>query len=175
MEDQLYPLKFLFGLQADVVFDVIYVNLPGWFLLAVAPRWQVTHTLVLVVAGIQSLVYALGVLSVLLYPKDPAGPAGSFDSLEGVWTLFQNPSFVMVGWLHYGAFDVMVAKWIVSDAVERAGASYTHIFHFLVMLPLLVLVMFLGPSGFFLYLVVRHTLLSGNRQSRKAHEDSKSD
>ncbi|MGB1139983.1 MAG: abscisic acid-deficient protein Aba4 family protein, partial [Halioglobus sp.] len=72
-------------------------------------------------------------------------------SLEAVMLLFQSPTAVLGGWIHYLVFDLFVGAWIVRDA-KRQGIS-----HWLVV-PLLVVTLMAGPAGLMLYLLLRLAL-----------------
>jgi len=122
--------------------------LPAWLLLALAPRWRVTEMLVhggwyigaycLLYTGL--LVYALGFT--------PPVEGASFNSLAGVMALFSSPLGVLIGWVHYLAFDLFAGAWLARDARRR------DIGHWLV-LPCLLFTLMFGPFGLLLYLAVR--------------------
>lgn len=122
-----------------------YGVMPFWLLLALAPKWRWTQTLVHsalvpVLIGIAYSYYAL------------TGPffsgEGGFGSLPDLMVLFRSPEAVLAGWLHYLVFDLFVGAWEVRDA-ERRGMN-----HWLVV-PCLVFTLMLGPTGLLLYLVLR--------------------
>ena len=72
----------------------------------------------------------------------------SFGSLEGVMQLFTEPSAVVMGWIHYLAFDLMVGWFIVNDAHKHGINRYLTI-------PCLLFSFMLGPTGLLLYLLLR--------------------
>ncbi len=122
-----------------------YGIMPFWVLLAVAPNWKGTQTLVHsalfpIVIGI---VYAF-------YMATGAFTAGEGDvgTLGGIMSAFQVPEVALAGWLHYIAFDLFVGAWIARDAVRRG------INHWLVA-PCLFFTLMLGPVGLLLYLALR--------------------
>lgn len=82
----------------------------------------------------------------------------NFTSLEGVATMFQDPTAVFGGWMHYSAYDALIGRWIVMDSIER-GASLT--LHYILIVPCLFFSLMLGPTGFILYLLVRIFILKG--------------
>ena len=122
--------------------------LPAWALLALAPRWRVTEALVhggwyiatycLLYSGF--LIYALGFT--------PPVEGASFNSLAGVMALFSSPLGVLIGWVHYLAFDLFVGAWEARDA-RRRGIAHG------LLLPCLVFTLMFGPFGLLLYLAVR--------------------
>lgn len=118
--------------------------LVGWILLIFAPRWRWTSRLSigLVVAPL-ALLYVVLVFSAL-----QPGDFESFSSLEGIMALFGNEKAVLVGWIHYLAFDLLAGWFVVADA-QRSGVP-----HWLVV-PCLLLCFMLGPTGLLLYLLIR--------------------
>lgn len=125
-----------------------YAVLPAWLLLVVAPHHRLTQTLVhaIWVPLLLGPFYAWA-----LFFGGPAPEGAGFGSLEAVMLLFQSPTAVLGGWIHYLVFDLFVGAWIVRDA-KRQGIS-----HWLVV-PLLVVTLMAGPAGLMLYLLLRLAL-----------------
>lgn len=116
----------------------------GWLLLAVAPRWRFTERVVL--SGAATLLLSglyLGLCVVYLGAAE-----GGFGSLAEVVKLFSQPPIVLLGWVHYLAFDLFVGAWELRDARAR-GVPH------LALLPCLALTFMLGPIGLLLYFGVR--------------------
>ena len=118
--------------------------LPGWLLLAFAPRWR--HTARLVAAVV--LPGLLGVLYVAVVAARWGGAEGGFSSLADVQKLFADPWLLLAGWVHYLAFDLFVGAWEVRDAA-RLGIPH------LLVVPCLLLTFLFGPVGLLLYGIVR--------------------
>jgi len=122
-----------------------YGIMPFWILLAVAPNWQWTQTLVHsalipIVVGLGYTFYvATGAFSV---------EGGGFGTLQALMTAFTVPEAVIAGWLHYLVFDLFVGAWEVRDAKQR---GINHWF----LLPCLFFTLMLGPVGLLLYLALR--------------------
>ena len=119
----------------------------GWLLLALAPRWRFTQRVVL--SGAASLLLAalyLGLVIVYFGSSE-----GGFDSLAEVVKLFSHPPVVLIGWVHYLAFDLFIGAWELRDARAR-GVPH------LALLPCLGLTFMLGPVGLLLYFVLRGVL-----------------
>ena len=74
--------------------------------------------------------------------------SGGFGSLEQVSALFSNPWMLLVGWVHYLAFDLFVGSWEVRDAEIH---SISH----LVVIPCLILTFLFGPTGLLVYMCIR--------------------
>lgn len=119
----------------------------GWLLLALAPRWRFTQRVVL--SGAASLLLAALYLGLLIvYFGDSEG---GFGSLADVVKLFSQPPMVLLGWVHYLAFDLFIGAWELRDARAR-GVPH------LALLPCLGLTFMLGPVGLLLYFVLRGVL-----------------
>eukprot|EP00435_Cladocopium_sp_Y103_P078948 s1_g2687.t1 len=130
----------------DLVFLIAtYGIMPFWLLLALAPNWRFTQTLVHsallpIVIGIGYTSYvATGAFSV---------DGGGFGTLDAIMVAFTVPEAVIAGWLHYIVFDLFVGAWEVRDA-QRRGIN-----HWLVV-PCLFFTLMLGPVGLLLYLALR--------------------
>jgi len=130
----------LFGLCNQLI-------LPAWLLLVVAPGWKWTARLITAVV-VPAL---LGIVYIALVTSQIGNISGGFGSLADVARLFENPSMLLAGWVHYLAFDLFVGSWEVRDA-RRLGIP-----HWLV-IPCLALTFLLGPAGFVLYIVIRAAL-----------------
>jgi hypothetical protein len=116
----------------------------GWIMLLALPRWKWTTKIVLgIMVTILSILYVVFVFQAL-NPEDMK----SFGTLEGIMELFTNKTAVLVGWIHYLAFDLMVGIFIVTNAQKNK------ITHWLV-IPCLLLTFMLGPTGLVIYLIIR--------------------
>ncbi len=135
----------------DLVFTVCsYGVIPAWLLLAFAPGWVGTQRIVhaLWIPCLLGLVYLLTFLA----SPGPQPEGGGFGSLAGVMALFTSPYAVLVGWVHYLAFDLFVGAWEVRDA-QRRGIPHLWV------LPCLFFTLMLGPIGLLLYLTLRYARL----------------
>lgn len=121
--------------------------LPGWLLLVFAPRWRWTTRLV---TGLV-LPALLGLLYLYLILTRWAGAEGGFGSLAEVRRLFDNPTLLLAGWVHYLAFDLFVGTWEVRDA-SKLGLPH------LLVVPCLLLTFLFGPIGLLLYFGLRALL-----------------
>jgi hypothetical protein len=117
---------------------------PGWLLLAVAPRWKWSATLIapLAIPAFLALVY------LILIAASWGTAEGSFASLTGVASLFDDPVILLAGWIHYLAFDLFIGAWEVRDS-QQAGIAHA------LLLPCLFLTFLFGPVGLLLYLALR--------------------
>ena len=136
-----------------MTYETIYTTinlavLPGWLMLALAPRAHITQ--VLVHSGLYPLglgVFYLVTLSLSMFCGMGA-EGGDFSTAAGVSRLFSHPLGILVGWSHYLVFDLFVGAWEVRDARRRG------LMHRLV-LPCLFFTLMSGPVGLLLYLVIR--------------------
>lgn len=122
--------------------------LPAWLLLAFAPRWRVTEALVH--GGWYIAAYCLLYSALLFYALGftPPVEGASFNSLAGVMALFSSPLGVLIGWVHYLAFDLFVGAWEARDARRRGVPHW-------LLLPCLFFTLMFGPFGLLIYLAVR--------------------
>jgi hypothetical protein len=135
----------------DTVFLVCNFGvMPAWALLIVAPNWAWTQRIVhaMWIPLVLGTVYAVGFVT-----GPPAPEGASFGTLEGVMLFMSVPGGVLVGWVHYLAFDLFVGAWEVRDA-RRRGVHHGFV------IPCLALTLMMGPIGLALYGIVR--LATGN-------------
>jgi hypothetical protein len=120
---------------------------PFWALMILAPGWSVTRRVIgsplIVVPPL--VVYAAAVLPAL----SEVLPAVASPTLAGVAGLLGTPLGAAAGWAHFIGFDLFVGRWIYLDARERGLP------HLLVVAPVLVLTILLGPLGMLTHLVAR--------------------
>ena len=81
-------------------------------------------------------------------PASVISISAALASLDGIRALFTQDQALLVGWLHFLAFDLFVGAWEVRDS-RALGIN-----HFLV-LPCLFFTFMFGPVGFLLYLILR--------------------
>ena len=133
-------------MNPDTLFLVCnYAVLPAWLLLFLLPHHRIT----------QSVVHAVWVPLLLgpfyiyaLFFGQPAAEGAGFGSLQAVILLFQSPTAVLGGWIHYLVFDLFIGAWIVRDA-RRQGIN-----HWLTT-PFLFATLMAGPAGLMAYLLLR--------------------
>jgi hypothetical protein len=77
---------------------------------------------------------------------------GSFKDLDGVINLFKSPRSVLIGWIHYLAFDVIIGLYIVKNS-QHYGINHW------VIVPCLFLTFMLGPLGLLTYLLLRFLMI----------------
>ena len=133
-------------MKPELIFKICnFLVIPAWIFLIFAPNWKWTKKIVQAVWI--PIIFALFYIWAFIFSNGfPEG--GSFNSLEGVMTLFKNPYIALAGWVHYLAFDLFVGAWEVRDSQQL---KMNH----LLVVPCLILTFMSGPIGLFLYLIIR--------------------
>jgi hypothetical protein len=116
----------------------------GWLILVFAGR--IRWAAALVTGAVLPLIFAL--LYAGLIAAHWGETQGSFSTLAGVATLFENRWLLLAGWIHYLAFDLFIGSWQVRDA------AHFQIPH-LAVIPCLILTFLFGPAGLLLYFLIR--------------------
>lgn len=131
----------------EQIFDYAgQLTMLGWILLIFIPTWKYTRSIVQY--GIVSILLSALYAYLLFFSGGGEMDVSAFGSLEGVMGLFTDPKSVLIGWVHYLAFDLWVGSWEVGDAMKRGINRW-----FLV--PCLLFTFMLGPVGLLLYLILR--------------------
>lgn len=120
---------------------------PFWLLITFFPSWHWTERILRSpwIAAPAAFLYAL-----LVLPRLPEVlGALANPQLEGVSALLGSPAGATIGWVHFLAFDLFVARWIYLDSRARGLNP-------LVIAPVLLTTLMVGPVGFLIYLAVQH-------------------
>ena len=124
------------------------VPLLGWLALLLAP---LRRPALVAFARVVATVLAAGYL-VLLGWRVATAPGGfdpaSFSTLDGLARAFSNPSVMLVGWVHYLAFDLWTGAWEAEEA-HRRGVPHA------ALVPCLLLTFLVGPVGLLAFLLCR--------------------
>jgi hypothetical protein len=114
------------------------VAAPFWALMILLPGWAWTRRIIAspLIALPVVLIYAAVVIPAL----GEVLPAVTDPTLGGVRDLLGTADGAAAGWAHMVAFDLFVGRWAWLDARER-GIPH------LVVAPILVLTILLGPLG----------------------------
>lgn len=130
------------------IFPFLNFVLFGYVLLIFFPRWKFTKVITLILPVVYSFLYLILVIDWI--KKNPTKVSTvDFSTLQSVVELFKDEAAVFVGWTHYIAFDLMIARYIVLDAVEE---GISHIF----IVPLIPVTLMLGPVGLFSYSMIKY-------------------
>ena len=120
-----------------------------WLILAFAPRSPRILSFIMY-AGVflLCLAYTVLIAGFLTGGIDPGGDAGADFTLAGVMKFFSTPGGVVLGWVHYLAFDLFTGLWIARDADQKG-------FGRIVQFPFLLLTLLAGPVGLLGWLIAR--------------------
>jgi len=130
-------LELIFSLSNSLAFF-------SWILLIIFPSSTlIKRFLISVVVVLLAVTYVY----LIVRSFEPAS-FESFNSLEGISSLFSSKMALLAGWIHYLAFDLMVGMYISKDAVKNNINKW-------ILLPCLLFTFMLGPAGLLLYLLVR--------------------
>jgi hypothetical protein len=122
------------------------VAAPFWALMILLPRWSWTERII----GSPLIVLpVVAIYAVLVVPNfAEVLPAVASPTLDGVRELLGTADGAAAAWAHMIAFDLFVGRWCWLDARTRGVPA-------LVMAPVLVLTILLGPLGLLAYLALR--------------------
>jgi len=126
----------------------------AWAILILLPRrdWSM-RALLLGAVGLLSLLYAvliIGFLSGGIIAGPGNGEPGNFSTIAGVQALFSSDGGLVLGWVHYLAFDLFVGLWIAREADERGVSRF-------IQAPILLATFLAGPLGLTIWLILRET------------------
>jgi hypothetical protein len=122
------------------------VAVPFWALMILLPGWSWTRRIIaspLIVLPVV-VIYALLVIPAF----GEVLPAVASPTLGGVRELLGTADGAAAAWAHMLAFDLFVGRWSWLDSRTRGVPA-------LIMSPVLLLTILLGPLGLLIYLLVR--------------------
>jgi len=118
-----------------------------WAMMILLPKWKGTQWMIK--TKLPVLVIAASYLFLVLWDAlVTQGGAIDFTSMESIKQAFTRDEVMLVGWIHYLAFDMFVGMWELTDA-QRLKIPH------LLLVPCLGLTLMFGPIGFVLYWLVR--------------------
>lgn len=142
----------------DTIFSLANgLALIAWIALILLPRPELLYSILLEgVIGLLCLLYASTLILVMFVLPSTNGGA-DFSTIEGVRTIFATDGGVVIGWVHYLAFDLFVGIWVARRSDEIALSR-------IVQAPILVATFMFGPFGLLIFLLVRrlHMARTGN-------------
>ncbi len=119
----------------------------GWAMLIFLPRWPILVALLRYgLVGALCLLYA--VLAFVYFFRVEGGGFGSIVELR---KLFESDPVLLLGWVHYLAFDLFVGLWIAARA-DAAQVSR------LLQAPILLLTFLFGPVGLVVFYLAQGML-----------------
>jgi hypothetical protein len=122
------------------------VAAPFWALMILLPGWPWTRRIIAspVIVLPVAVIHVVLIVSIL----GDVLPAVVSPSLGGVRELLGTATGAAAAWAHMIAFDLFVGRWSWLDSRDRGVPA-------LVMAPVLVVTILLGPLGLLAYLAVR--------------------
>jgi len=141
----------------NILYFLTYIILvPTWGLLIVAPRGNLTQTLIR--SNVSIILFGgmyFFVLVGALVSQIGQGPF-SIDSTERLGVLMSSPAAGLVVWLHFMVVDLAAAIWITEEAekTEMSGV---------LLRGLLVLTLFLAPLGVMVFVLWRSLRTAARR------------
>ena len=133
--------------MTEVLFGLTFtVAAPFWVLMILLPGWSWTRR---IIASPLIVLPAVVIYAVLVIPAfGEVLPAVASPTLDGMRDLLGTADGAAAAWAHMIAFDLFVGRWSWLDSRERGVPA-------LVMAPVLLLTILLGPLGLLVYLLVR--------------------
>jgi len=132
-------------MQLDTLFTAANsLSFFTWMVLCVAPYHTRVRT---VIFGGVVMLLALTYTALFLSTFDMT-MANDMATLSGLATLFSSKQAVLLGWIHYLAFDLVAGLYIAQNAKE-------HQLHKRVLIPFLLATFMAGPLGLFAYVLWR--------------------
>jgi hypothetical protein len=122
------------------------VAAPFWALMILLPGWSWTRRIIASPLIVLPVVLIYAVLVIPAFGE--VLPAVASPTLGGVRELLGTADGAAAGWAHMIAFDLFVGRWSWLDSRDRGVPA-------LIMAPVLLLTILLGPLGLLAYLLVR--------------------
>ncbi len=131
------------------------MTLETWFWIAHVPAVAGWIALIVLPAarGVPVARWAAGVLAVgyaiLFFAAGPQGQELARNySLEGVRAFFASGELLLLGWIHYLAFDLFVGSWEAEEGARLGMPKRT-------LIACLILTFLVGPLGLLAFLIAR--------------------
>tara|TARA_Y100001970_G_C13747158_1_gene609183 strand:- start:21 stop:491 length:471 start_codon:yes stop_codon:yes gene_type:complete len=141
-------------LEAYLTYENIYLIanwgvIPFWFLIIVAPNHSLTRFLVHSVISPLLLACAYSFIAYKIFLEGNILESFTlYLSLDDLYTLFSNETFLLIFWLHFLSISLFIGSWIARDSIKYS------IPRMLTAIPLII-TYFSGPVGIVLYWFIR--------------------
>lgn len=86
--------------------------------------------------------------TILFFQTFDAGALESFSTLDGLMSLFSSKEAVLIGWIHYLAFDLLTGIFIAKYAEKHKLNPW-------IVRPIFLFTFMAGPLGFLLFVVYK--------------------
>lgn len=141
--------------QIYLTFENIYfwtnvIILPIWVMLIFIPNNRITQIITnsVVIPLFLACAYSYAIYQTVLLDVDIIDVFKLYLSLDNLYAVFANESFLLFFWLHFISINIFLGSWVANDAMRYIISKK------LVALPL-ILIYFLGPVGLVLYWFIR--------------------
>ena len=141
----------LIEIQEYLTFENIYLFsnygvLPFWLLLIVIPDSRITQIFVnsVILPLILSTAYIYVIYQTILLDVPIFNILELYLSIDNLYTIFANESFLLIFWIHFLALSLFLGSWVSRDAIKYNVPKKIVVFP-------LILIYFTGPVGFVLY------------------------
>ena len=141
----------LIEIQEYLTFENIYLFsnygvLPFWLLLIAIPDSRITQIFVnsVILPLILSTAYIYVIYQTILLDVPIFNILELYLSIDNLYTIFANESFLLIFWIHFLALSLFLGSWVSRDAIKYNVPKKIVVFP-------LILIYFTGPVGFVLY------------------------
>ena len=145
----------LVQIQEYLTFENIYLFsnygvLPFWLLLIAIPDSRITQIFVnsVMLPLILSTAYIYVIYQTILLDEPIFHIFELYLSIDNLYTIFANESFLLIFWIHFLALSLFLGSWVSRDAIKYNIPKKIVVFP-------LILIYFTGPVGFVLYWLFR--------------------
>ena len=145
----------LIQFEEYLTFDNIYIFssfgvLPFWILLILLPNSKITQIFVssVILPLFFSSAYVYIIYQIILLGYPILDFFKLYQSLDDLYTLFANESFLVVFWLHFLAINLFLGSWVSRDSVKYNVPKA-------ILLISMLLIYFSGPLGLVFYWLFR--------------------
>jgi hypothetical protein len=139
-------LEVLLFTFSSTIFSVSnWINMAAFAMMIFAPNHKYTKKICFVAPLFHAVLYAILIGNAIL---SGGFSLSAFATLEGVRGLFSSNIALLAGWLHYLAFDLFVAQWILENS-KRSGIKH------ILVVPCLILTFLFGPTGLLAYFLIK--------------------
>ncbi|KPM49149.1 ABA4-like family protein [Jiulongibacter sediminis] len=132
-------------MSPDQIFQLVNtIALLSWIILLLFPfkEWSKKLLLGIIISGF-ALLYGF-----LAFTHFSVDTFESFGELSQLAQLNADPMNVVIGWIHYLAFDLLAGLYITKNAEELGLNRY-------LLIPCQLFTFIMGPLGVLLYLILR--------------------
>ena len=130
----------------DNIFSIASIGaMAGWVLLVLAPLRREAIILAARAVGVALAVLYAGLIIGAMTSSDGLG--ADFGKLSSLAAAFSHPPVMLIGWIHYLAFDLWVGAW-EAEVAPKWGIPHW------ALIPCLGLTFSFGPMGLLVFLIV---------------------